>query len=92
MALGKLSLRSRIRLVSLLVLLATAGLVARISASVMGPAASAVLGPPQRRRREVHASRPDGPLPTFTEYATADDEARDLLFRGTCAVLDYLGC
>ncbi len=39
-------------------------------------AASAVLGPPGRRRREVHAARPDGPLPTFTEYATADDEAR----------------
>ena len=44
MPLGKLSLRSRIRLVSILVLLATAGLVARIRASVMGPAASAVLG------------------------------------------------
>jgi DNA helicase-2/ATP-dependent DNA helicase PcrA len=39
-------------------------------------AASAVLGPPGRRRREVHAARPDGPLPTFTEYASADDEAR----------------
>src|SRR3984957_3007895 len=44
MALRKLSLRSRIRLVSILILLATAGLVARIRASVMGPAANAVLG------------------------------------------------
>jgi len=39
-------------------------------------AANAVLGPPGRRRRPVHAARPDGPLPTFTEYPTADDEAR----------------
>ncbi len=39
-------------------------------------AASAVLGPPGRRRPQVHAARPDGPLPVFTEYATADDEAR----------------
>jgi DNA helicase-2/ATP-dependent DNA helicase PcrA len=39
-------------------------------------AASAVLGPPSRRRRPVHAARADGPLPTFTEYPTADDEAR----------------
>ena len=39
-------------------------------------AATAVLGPPGRRRREVHAARPDGPLPTFIEYASADDEAR----------------
>jgi DNA helicase-2/ATP-dependent DNA helicase PcrA len=39
-------------------------------------AASAVLGPPGRRRPRVHAARPDGPPPTFTEYATADDEAR----------------
>jgi DNA helicase-2/ATP-dependent DNA helicase PcrA len=39
-------------------------------------AASAVLGPPGRRRRAVHAARPDGPLPVFTEYPTADDEAR----------------
>ncbi len=47
----------------------------RSTPQVVG-AASAVLGPPGRRRREVHAARPDGPLPTFTEYATADDEAR----------------
>ena len=47
----------------------------RSSPQVVG-AASAVLGPPGRRRREVHAARPDGPLPTFTEYASADDEAR----------------
>jgi DNA helicase-2/ATP-dependent DNA helicase PcrA len=39
-------------------------------------AASAVLGPPGRRRDRVRATRPDGPLPTFTEYPTADDEAR----------------
>jgi DNA helicase-2/ATP-dependent DNA helicase PcrA len=39
-------------------------------------AASAVLGPPGRRRARVHAPRPDGPAPTFTEYPTADDEAR----------------
>jgi DNA helicase-2/ATP-dependent DNA helicase PcrA len=39
-------------------------------------AASAVLGPPGRRRPRVHAARPDGPPPTFTEYSTADDEAR----------------
>jgi DNA helicase-2/ATP-dependent DNA helicase PcrA len=39
-------------------------------------AASAVLGPPGRRRPPVRAARPDGPLPTFTEYHTADDEAR----------------
>ena len=39
-------------------------------------AATAVLGPPSRRRPQVHAARPDGPLPTFTEYPTADDEAR----------------
>jgi DNA helicase-2/ATP-dependent DNA helicase PcrA len=39
-------------------------------------AASAVLGPPGRRRRPVRAARPDGPQPTFTEFDTADDEAR----------------
>jgi DNA helicase-2/ATP-dependent DNA helicase PcrA len=39
-------------------------------------AAGAVLGPPGRRRASVHAARPDGPEPTFTEYPTADDEAR----------------
>ena len=39
-------------------------------------AATAVLGPPSRRRPQVHAARPDGPLPTFTDYPTADDEAR----------------
>jgi DNA helicase-2/ATP-dependent DNA helicase PcrA len=39
-------------------------------------AAGAVLGPPGRRRAPVHAARPDGPPPTFTEYPTADDEAR----------------
>ena len=39
-------------------------------------AAGAVLGPPGRRRPQVHAARPDGPLPTFTAYDTADDEAR----------------
>jgi DNA helicase-2/ATP-dependent DNA helicase PcrA len=39
-------------------------------------AAGAVLGPPGRRRARVHAARPDGPPPTFTEYPTADDEAR----------------
>ncbi len=39
-------------------------------------AASAVLGPPGRRRPAVHAAQPDGPLPEFTEYATAEDEAR----------------
>src|SRR5262249_11248338 len=39
-------------------------------------AAGAVLGPPGRRRSRVQAVRPDGPVPTFTEYATADDEAR----------------
>jgi DNA helicase-2/ATP-dependent DNA helicase PcrA len=39
-------------------------------------AAGAVLGPPGRRRTRIHAARPDGPLPTFTEYDTADDEAR----------------
>ena len=44
-------------------------------------AASAVLGPPARRRREVHAARPDGPLPTFTEYDSADDEARGVAAR-----------
>jgi DNA helicase-2/ATP-dependent DNA helicase PcrA len=37
-------------------------------------AASAVLCPPGRRPR-VHAVRPEGPLPTFTEYATAEEEA-----------------
>jgi DNA helicase-2/ATP-dependent DNA helicase PcrA len=39
-------------------------------------AAGAVLGPPGRRRARVHAARPDGLAPTFTEYATAEDEAR----------------
>lgn len=39
-------------------------------------AATAVLGPPGRRRHPVHAARPDGPEPTFTEYDSADDEAR----------------
>jgi ATP-dependent DNA helicase UvrD/PcrA len=47
----------------------------RSTPQVVG-AASAVLGPPGRRRREVHAARPDGPLPTFTEYDSADAEAR----------------
>jgi DNA helicase-2/ATP-dependent DNA helicase PcrA len=41
-------------------------------------AASAVLGPAGRRRPNVHAARPDGPLPSFTEYDTADDEARGI--------------
>jgi DNA helicase-2/ATP-dependent DNA helicase PcrA len=39
-------------------------------------AAGAVLGRAGRRRRDVRATRPDGPLPTLTEYPTADDEAR----------------
>jgi DNA helicase-2/ATP-dependent DNA helicase PcrA len=39
-------------------------------------AASAVLGPPGRRRTSVRAAQPDGPLPRFTEYDTAEDEAR----------------
>ena len=39
-------------------------------------AAGAVLGPPGRRRPPVHAARPDGPAPDFTEYDTAEDEAR----------------
>jgi len=39
-------------------------------------AASAVLGPPGRRRPAIHAEQADGPLPGFTEYATAEEEAR----------------
>jgi DNA helicase-2/ATP-dependent DNA helicase PcrA len=39
-------------------------------------AAAAVLAPPGRRRPPVHAARPDGPVPTFSEYATAEEEAR----------------
>ena len=34
--------------------------------------------------RAVHAARPDGPLPTFTEYDSADDEARGVA-RARCA-------
>ena len=39
-------------------------------------AASAVLVAPGRRRVGVHAAQPDGPLPQFCEYDTAEDEAR----------------
>ena len=39
-------------------------------------AAGAVLGPPGRRRPAVHAPRPDGPVPDFREYDSAEDEAR----------------
>ncbi len=38
-------------------------------------AASAVLAPPGRRP-QVHAAQPDGPLPEFHEYDTAEAEAR----------------
>jgi len=38
-------------------------------------AAGAVLVPPGRRRAGVHAAQPDGPLPEFHEYDTAEDEA-----------------
>ncbi len=39
-------------------------------------AAGAVLGPPGRRRPVIEAAAADGPLPDFTEYDTAEDEAR----------------
>ncbi len=39
-------------------------------------AAGAVLGPPGRRRPAIHAASADGPLPDFTEYGTAEEEAR----------------
>ena len=46
-------------------------------------AAGAVLAPPGRRP-PVHAAQPDGPLPEFHQYDTAEDEARGVA-RARCA-------